>query len=99
VLSSDGSGLTYEYMYTVDGWYTSAALAAGKIETADGEGCSLTMRLSLQNRLRTNFYVVTLFLVGRPPKRFLVKDVLRARRTFALLCEQHKMNHKRFNPQ
>ena len=89
----------YEYRYTVEGWYTEAALAQGYTEIATKGDMKLTMKMSRAGAGKVSFYLIRL---SEKDKEILLetpKRLSKARELFTRLCAKHQLLHERYNPQ
>ena len=93
------SRASYEYRYTVTGWYTEAALAQGFIEEASSGNKRVTIKATLKGRNQVNMYLIRLSENDKELYFETCKNLSRARKMFTRLCQIHKLNHPKFNPQ
>jgi len=94
------SRTTYEYRYTVSGWYTEAALAEGFIEKAWRGNLQVTISASLHAGFKgVNFFTVRLSQGNKELHRERFKTLAPTRKLFVSICASRKLNHQRYNPQ
>lgn len=89
----------YEFRYTIEGWYTEAALAEGFTEEASSGNKKLTMRASMAGPGRVNMYLLRVTKDEKEIYFKLYRNLRKSRETFAKVCAKHRLQHKRFNPQ
>lgn len=91
--------VTYEYRYTMEGWYTEAALSQGFTEVASSGNKKLTMKASLKSHNYINLLLIRLTRDDEEIYYEVYRNLSKAREAFTKLCAIHKLNHSRYNPQ